>query len=168
MIDVSEFDPYVSAFFFTISLIIFYKSSKTLLGSTLITCLLISINIFLPKNSINFLNYPAYIFFSITPILFYNINNINTQLNNKAQLYSDIMELFCAIVSVASFFLPSISNNENQNFLIHIIISTIPLVYSEINKFRPPIKPTAHEIWLQEKADIAAEKYFRNFLRNRL
>ena len=154
MLYLNELDPLLIAFLVIISVSILYKVSKTLLGCTMITCCLILSNVYFKLNI-------AFTFLAITPILFFNIRNLKNQIANQNQLYSDLMELLCACVSTITLFLPNITNSAESDFMIHIILAFIPMIYSEIVKYIPPKKPTAYELWLEEKAERAAEMYFQ-------
>jgi len=140
-----------------LSLIVLYKASKTLLGCTLITCCLITATTLFPKNMFIF---PAYTFFSITPILFFNIRHIRDQIKNQDQFYSDLMELLCACVSVSTLFLPSFLDEELSDFIFHVVMASIPLIYSECVKYIPPREPTKYEL---DMAELAAERYFSRY-----
>ena len=140
-----------------LSLIVLYKASKTLLGCTLITCCLITATTVFPKNMFIF---PVYTFLSVTPILFFNVRHIRTQIEIRDQLYSDLMELLCACVSVSTLFLPSFLDEVFGDFIFHIIIASIPLIYSEFVRYIPLREPTEEQIRLAEEA---ATRYFTKY-----
>jgi hypothetical protein len=156
MLSLNELDLQLIAFLVIISVSILYKVSKTLLGCTLITCSLILSNVYFKLNA-------AFALLAITPILFFNVRNLKNQFNNQNQLYSDLMELLCGCVSAITLFLPKMTNSPDSDFAIHIILAFIPMIYSEIVKYIPPKKPTAYELWLEEKAERAAEIYFERY-----
>lgn len=156
MLSLNELDPIVIAFLAIISVSILYKVSKTLLGCTFITCCLILSNVYFKFNA-------AFAFLAVTPILFFNVRNLKNQLNNLNQLYSDLMELLCACVSAITLFLPQMTTNQETDLGIHIILAFIPLIYSEVVKYVPPKKPTEYELWLEERAERAAEMYFKRY-----
>lgn len=55
------------------------------------------------------------------------------------------------------------TNSPDSDFAIHVILAFTPMIYSEIVKYIPPKKPTAYELWLEEKAERAAEMYFERY-----
>lgn len=140
-----------------LSLIVLYKASKTLLGCTLITCCLITATTFFPKNIFIF---PVYTFLSVTPILFFNVRHIREQIKNRDQLYSDLIELLCACISVSTLFIPSFLDESVSNMVFHMVIASIPLIYSEFVKYIPPREPTKYEL---DMAELAAERYFSKY-----
>jgi len=157
MMSLNHLDAMPLACLFLLALIVLYKASKTLLGCTLITCCLISVTTFFPKNIFIF---PVYTFLSVTPILFFNVRHIKDQIKNKEQLYSDLMELLCACVSVSTLFIPSFVDESVADLIFHVVIASLPLIYSEFVRYVPPREPTKYEL---EQAEIAAERYFSKY-----